>query len=128
MLDTDMVSFFIKNNPKTVRIKAAQHCKENLSISAITHAELIFGLRKNYSKQLDYWLAQILERFKVYAFDSAAALVYGDIRAKLEKSGTPLENMDMLIAATALSNNAILVSHNKKHFSKIKGLKIENWR
>jgi tRNA(fMet)-specific endonuclease VapC len=128
MLDTDMVSFFIKDNPKAVRIKVAQHCKEGLSISAITHAELIFGLRKNYSKQLDYWLGQVLERFKVYAFDSAAALVYGDMRAKLEKSGTPLENMDMLIAATALSNNAVLVSHNKKHFSKIKGLKIEDWR
>jgi tRNA(fMet)-specific endonuclease VapC len=127
LFDTDMVSFFIRNKPSNIRVKTAQHNDDDLCISAITYAELIFGLRKNYSKQLDYWLGEVMGKFRVFAFDSAAASIYGDIRAKLEKSGTPLDNMDIMIAATSLSNGAILVSHNTKHFAKIKGLKVEDW-
>jgi len=127
MLDTDTASFFMKDNPKSVRIKAAKHGKDELCISAITYAELMFGLKKNYSKQLDYWLNEILVKLKVIAFDDVSAVIYGDVRAMLEKSGLPLDNMDMLIASSAISANAVLVSHNIKHFSKIKGLKVEDW-
>ena len=127
LFDTDMVSFFMRNNPESVRIKVAQHENDDLCISTITYAELLFGLKKNYSKQLDSWLSEIFRKFRILAFDNNAALAYSDIRANLEKSGTPLDNMDMLIAASALSADAVLVSHNKKHFSKIKGLKVEDW-
>jgi tRNA(fMet)-specific endonuclease VapC len=122
-----MVSFFMRNNPKNVRIEVTRHEKDDLCISAVTYAELIFGLKKNYSKQLDFWLNEVLDKFKIFPFDDEAALSYGDIRAKLEKSGTPLDNMDLLIAACALSHKATLVSHNRKHFSIIKGLKVEDW-
>jgi tRNA(fMet)-specific endonuclease VapC len=127
LLDTDMVSYFMRNNPKKVRIEVTKHEKDALCISTISYAELIFGLKKNYSKQLDFWLNEVLSKFQIFPFDEAAALAYGDIRVKLEKSGTPLDNMDMLIAACALSHKATLVSHNRKHFSIIKGLKIEDW-
>ena len=53
--------------------------------------------------------------------------IYGKISVKLEKSGTPVGDMDLLIAASALSAGAVLVSHNISHFSGIKGLKIEDW-
>ena len=127
MFDTDTVSFFMKDNPKTVRIKAAKHNRDDFCISAITYAELMFGLKRNYSKKLDFWLHEILDKFQVVVFDETSSAIYGEIRTALEKSGSSLDNMDMLIAATALKAGAVLVSHNTKHFSKIKGLKVEDW-
>ena len=127
MLDTDTVSFFMKDNPKGVRAKAAKHSKDEFCISSITYAELMFGLKRNYSKQLDYWLHEVLDKFSIIAFDEASSVVYGEIRTNPEKSGSSLDSMDMLIAASALASGAVLVSHNTRHFSKIKGLKIEDW-
>jgi len=127
MLDTDTVSFFMKDNPKEVRIKVAKHKKDEFCISAITYAELMFGLKRKYSKQLDFWLNEVLNMFNVIAFDDVSSVIYGDIRTALEKSGNPLDNMDMLIAASALAHGAVLVSHNTKHFSKIKNLNVEDW-
>jgi len=127
MFDTDTISFFIKDNPKNIRLMAAKHGKDEFCISAITLAELYFGLKRNYSKQLDFWFHIILDKFKVIEFDDSSASIYGDVRALLEKSGEPLGNMDMLIAASALKAGAVLVSHNIRHFSKIKGLKVEDW-
>jgi len=127
MFDTDTVSFFMKDNPKEIRKKVAKHDKDNFCISAITCAELMFGLKKNYSEKLDFWLNEVLDRFRVISFDDASSIIYGEIRATLEKSGNPLDNMDMLIAASALAEKAILVSHNVKHFSKVKDLKVEDW-
>ena len=126
MFDTDTVSFFMKDNPKEIRKKVAKHNKDDFCISAITCAELMYGLKKNYSEKLDFWLNEVLDRFRVISFDDASS-IYGEIRATLEKSGNPLDNMDMLIAASALAAKATLVSNNVKHFSRVKGLKIEDW-
>ena len=127
MFDTDTVSFFMKNNPKEVRVEFAKHEKDEFFISSITYAELMFGLKKNYSKQLDFWLNEVYKKFKIIPFDETSSVIYGEIRANLEKSGNPFENMDVLIASSALAEKAVLVSHNIKHFSKVKGLKVEDW-
>ena len=127
MFDTDTANFFMKDNPKSVRKKAAEHDKDEFCISAITYAELVFGLKRNYSKQLDFWLKEILAKLNVIAFDDASAVIYADIRTMLEKSGQVPDNMDMHIASSAISAGAVLVSHNIKHFSKIKRLKVEDW-
>jgi len=127
MFDTDTVSFFMKDNPRKVRVNTAKHKKDEFCISAITYAELIFGLKRNYSKQLDFWLNEVLGMFNVIAFDETSCSFYGEIRTTLEKSGNPLDNIDLLIAASALAQGAVLVSHNIKHFSKIKELKVEDW-
>jgi tRNA(fMet)-specific endonuclease VapC len=127
MFDTDTVSFFMKDKPKSVRKKTAEHSKDEFCISAVTYAELMFGLKRNYSKQLDLWLHEVLGKFRIIAFDDVSAAAYGDIRAMAEKSGQPLDNIDMLIASSAIRAGAVLVSHNTKHFSKIKGLKTEDW-
>ena len=63
----------------------------------------------------------------IIAFDDSQSEFYGKIRFELEKSGTPLRDMDILIAATAISKGAILITHNKKHFSKIKKLETDDW-
>ena len=127
MFDTDTVSFFMKDNPKGVRIRVAKHYRDEFCISAITYAELMFGLKRNYSKQLDFWLHEVLDKFLIIAFDDTSSVFYGEIRTALEKSGSSLDNMDMLIAASALAKGSVLVSHNTKHFSKIKNLKVEDW-
>ena len=127
MLDTDIISFFIKDKPRAVRIQVAKHDRDEFCISAITYAELMFGLKRNYSKQLEFWLNEILDKFSVIAFDESSSVIYGNIRTALEKSGSPLDNMDMLIAASAIKTGAVLVSHNIRHFSKIKSLKVEDW-
>ncbi|MCL2880457.1 MAG: PIN domain-containing protein [Treponema sp.] len=127
MFDTDTVSFFMMDNPKNIRLKTSGHEKDEFCISAITYAELMFGLTRNYSKQLDFWLHEVVKKFSVIDFNDSAAVIYGNIRAALEKSGKLLDNMDMLIAASALSAKAILVTHNIRHFSKIKGLIAEDW-
>ena len=127
MFDTDIISFFMRDNPKNIRSMVAKHAQDKFCISVITLAELLFGLKRNYSKQLDLWLHEILDKFEVIAFDDTSASIYAEIRASLEKSGEPLDNMDLLIAATALKANAVLLSHNTRHFNKIKTLKVEDW-
>ena len=128
MFDTDTVSFFMKDNPKSLRPRVAKHEKDEFCISAITYAELMFGLKRNYSKQLDYWLHEVLDKFRVIPFEETSAGIYGEIRTILEKSGSSLDNMDMLIASSAIAAGAVLVSHNTRHFSKIRALTVEDWK
>ena len=127
MLDTDTVSFLIRKNPSVIK-NLIKHEDDEICISAISYAELCFGLEKKGSKKLFSEIGAIMGKLSIIAFDNAQSELYGKIRFDLEKSGTPLGDMDMLIAAAALSAGAILVSHNIKHFSRIKGIRVEDWR
>jgi len=126
MLDTDTVSLLVRKNPSLIK-NIIKHEDDEICISAITYAELRYGLEKKSSERLFNEVNALLGKLSIIDFDSSQSELYGKIRLKLEKSGTPLDNMDMLIAAAALSAGAILVSHNVKHFSRIQGLKIEDW-
>ncbi|MBL8527149.1 MAG: type II toxin-antitoxin system VapC family toxin [Burkholderiales bacterium] len=68
-----------------------------------------------------------MRHLTVIPWDAAAAEHYGDLRATLEKRGTPIGAMDLMIAAHARSLGAIMVTHNRRHFDKVPGLKVENW-
>ena len=126
LLDTDIVSLAVKENPSIIKNLKA-HKDDEFFISSITYAELMYGLEKKGSAKLADEVNVVLGKLLVEDFDINSAECYGKIRCSLEKMGTPLENMDVLIAATAMSIEAILVTHNIKHFSKIKGLKVEGW-
>jgi tRNA(fMet)-specific endonuclease VapC len=126
MFDTDMTSLLVRKNPSVIK-NLIKHEDNEICISVITYAELCFGLQKKGSEKLYTEVSAILEKLSIIDFDSSQSELYGKIRLKLEKSGTPIGDMDMLIAAAALSAGAILVSHNRKHFSKIDGLKVEDW-
>jgi tRNA(fMet)-specific endonuclease VapC len=84
-------------------------------------------LEKKQSDRLFSEVRPILGKLSIIDFNDSQSERYGKIRVELEKSGTPLGDMDMLIASAALSAGAILVTHNKKHFSKINGIKTEDW-
>ena len=126
LLDTDTVSHIVRNHSKVIK-NLIKHEDDEICISAITNAELFYGLEKKGSDRLFNEVRSIIGKCSIIDFDKSQSELYGKIRAKLEKAGSPLGDMDMLIAAAALSTGAILVSHNKKHFSKIKGLKVEDW-
>ncbi len=100
----------------------------DIGISTITVAELQYGVHKSArpTKNKEA-LEQFLLPLEIVEFDRAAANIYGEIRANLEKAGTPIGAMDMLIAAAAIANDLILVSNNIKEFTRIPELKLENW-
>ena len=128
MLDTDICIYIIKKKPKSVLNFFQRLQPEELSISAITFAELMNGAKK--SRQVEeniarlYELAELLE---IKPFDQKAAIAYGDVRSALEKKGNIIGSNDLLIAAHALSHDCILVTNNEEEFSRVDGLKIENW-
>jgi len=126
MLDTNTVSHFIKG-VDNVRNKIISVPMSALAISAITEGELLFGVaKKPDAKQLSMVVHEFLIRVDVLPWDSAAASCYGTLRADLQKKGKVLGNLDLLIAAHALSLGAMLIT-NDRAFTQVDGLKIEDW-
>lgn len=126
MLDTDIFSFLVDGRHPEVRRAVVRHQK-SVSISVLTYAEALFGARKKNSQRLESLVEMFREMFPVVQWTDAAADVYADIRRELESSGKPIGDMDMLIAATAIAGGFVLVTNNTRHFSRIKGLSLENW-
>lgn len=128
MLDTDISSYIIRNRPETVRARFSKLESGQLCLSAITHAELLYGVKSAGSgKAIGREVEDFVRRLDVLEWGSAAAEHYADIRVKLETAGTPIGNMDLMIAAHAKSIGAVLVTNNKKHFRRVGGLSVENW-
>jgi tRNA(fMet)-specific endonuclease VapC len=128
MLDTDMCSYIIKEHPESVRQRFQTLAMEQLCISVVTYAELIYGVERSSSKRVNRPIIEdFVRHLDVMDWDTEAADQYGVIRAELEAAGTPIGAMDMMIAAHAKSIKAVLVTNNQKHFTKVKGLKIDNW-
>jgi len=117
LLDTNICIYLIKQN-QTVVDRVNQIPFNQLFISTVTLAELEFGVRKSSFPEKN-WLAlnEFLIPFTLLVFDENAAIEYGIIRNDLEKMGTPIGSLDMLIAAHAKSFNLTLVTNNEKEFS-----------
>lgn len=128
MLDTNMCIYIIKKHPERVLKKFTSLEIGDLGISSITFAKLSYGVQKSQHQQKN---AKALEQFssplEIVLFDVDAANHYGNIRSYLEKKGTPIGSLDMMIAAHARCLNVTLVTNNKKEFSRVPHLKIENW-
>jgi tRNA(fMet)-specific endonuclease VapC len=128
MLDTDMCSYIIKEHPESVRQRFQTLAMEQLCVSVVTYAELIYGVERSSSKRINRPIIEdFVRHLDVMNWDTEAADQYGVIRAELEAAGTPIGAMDMMIAAHAKSIKAVLVTNNQKHFTKVKRLKIDNW-
>lgn len=128
MLDTNICIYAIKNKPEQVLNRLKENLHSGICISAITLAELKHGVEKsNYPDKNNMALLRFLSIMKVLPFTDIAANEYGKICAFLQKRGTIIGTMDMLIAAHAKSNNMILVTNNVKEFERIPDLQIENW-
>ncbi len=127
LLDTNVASYVIKGNMPRVREKLLGVSMAEVGISVVTEAELRFGVaRKPAAAQLRLAVDEFLLRVEILAWDSQAARHYAALRSALEDSGTPVGNLDLMIAAQALAVGVILVTHDRV-FHRIKHLKIEDW-
>jgi tRNA(fMet)-specific endonuclease VapC len=128
MLDTHMCIYIIKRHPANVLKKFTVLDVGDVCISSITLAELMYGVQKSHHQQKNKTaLEEFTSPLEVMPFDEEAAAHYGHIRASLEKKGLPIGSLDMMIAAHAQCLGSILVTNNKKEFSRVPHLKIEDW-
>jgi tRNA(fMet)-specific endonuclease VapC len=101
--------------------------RDEIAISAISEAELRFGIAKRKNERLQKELDRFLEIHTVLEFSSDHVPEYARLRLHLERAGTPIGGMDMLIAAQAIALDLVLVTNNEREFRRVPGLKIENW-
>ena len=127
VLDTNTLIYFFKGLGDVFKHMLAQSPSE-LSIPAVVLFELEVGIAKSTSpRKRKSQLQEITALVNVLPFGIAESKSAAQIRVKLEKQGLPIGPYDVLIAATALAKNMILVTHNQKEFGRIKELKIEDW-
>ncbi len=128
LLDTNICIYIIKRKPPNVIKRFNQINISQIGISSITLSELLYGVSKSSKpEQNQIALTQFIAPLEVLPYSDETAHHYGPLRAYLEKQGTPIGSLDMLIAAHALSINCTLITNNEKEFSRIPNLKINNW-
>lgn len=128
MLDTNICIFAIKHKPLTVIQRLLAHQPSEICISSITYAELCHGVEKSQVKERNRLaLITLLANIEILPFDDRAAEEYGRIRADLERKGTPIGPMHMLIAAHAKSQDMTVVTNNTREFERVQDLKLEDW-
>lgn len=127
LLDTNIVSYLLKNQCPILRSKFEAAGVKAMAISCITEAEVFFGITKKAgAPRLKIAAEEFFSTASVLPWDSAAARTYGLLRAAQERKGRPLSTEDLMIAAHAMSLNLILVTSDTA-FSFVDGLQIEDW-
>lgn len=127
LLDTNTCIYIINQRPPEVFKRFAGLRVGEVAISSITGAELGFGVEKSGSQRNRDALGKFLAPLDILPFDEAAMLAYGPLRAGLERAGTPIGALDLLIAAQALSLDLTLVTNNLREFERVPRLRLENW-
>lgn len=127
MLDTNIVIYVIKRRPREVLAVFNQHAGK-MAISAVTYGDLVHGVEKS-ARQVENLrvVEDFVSRLDVLPYTDKAAAHYGNIRADLERKGTPIGVNDLHIAGHARSEGLVLVSNNLREFACIDGLRLENW-
>lgn len=127
MLDTNIVIYVIKRRPLEILETFNAHAG-HLCISAITLSELLHGAEKSAQPEKDLrQVEDFISRLEVLPYGLKAAAHYGEIRANLEQSGTPIGVNDLHIAGHARSEGLVLVTNNLKEFERVNALRLENW-
>ncbi|HEY9905792.1 MAG TPA: type II toxin-antitoxin system VapC family toxin [Candidatus Sericytochromatia bacterium] len=128
LLDTNICIYIIKQKPPKVLEKFQTLTPSDVGVSSITVAELEYGAYKSQRQEQNRAaLSQFLIPLEILPFDERATQTYGQIRAQLERRGTVIGSMDMLIASQAISLGLTLVTNNVRELSQIPGLPLENW-
>jgi tRNA(fMet)-specific endonuclease VapC len=126
LLDADTVSYALRGQGQTAK-RILHHPPSELCISSITLAELGFGAESKKSQKLRRAIRSFISDVAVVPFDEAAAERFAVVAAGLARAGTPIGVLDTLVAAQALSLGLTVVTNNTRHFSRVQGLKVENW-
>lgn len=128
LLDTNICIYIIKKKPMQVLQRLRSRGIGEVCISSVTLAELEYGVARSLRPRENAdALAAFIAPLEVLPFDETAAACYGSIRADLERKGSPIGSLDMLIAAHALSRGLTLVTNNDREFARVTGLVVENW-
>lgn len=127
-LDTNTCIYFLNGKYESIKDRLMGLPPDRIKIPAIVKAELLLGALKRDRKETTLKkIEQFLSPFDIVPFSDAAAYEYGVIRYALELTGTPIGPNDLIIAASTIADNAILVTHHVKDFSKVSKLKMEDW-
>jgi tRNA(fMet)-specific endonuclease VapC len=128
LLHTNVVSYWMRGD-KGIIDRLREHAPSELSLSAITLAEIYYGIEKSPVKKKERWLKinKISSLLDQYYFDEAAAREYASIRVLLERGGIIISERDLQIASIAMANRLVVVTHNIKEFGRIEKLKVEDW-
>lgn len=127
LLDTNILSDVVRNPRGRVAACIARAGDAAVRTSIIVAAELRFGAAKKGSERLTIQLERILSLIDIQPFDAPADAAYARLRAELEAAGAPIGANDMLIAAQALATDCVVVTDNEREFSRVSGLRVENW-
>lgn len=131
LLDTNTVSYFLRNHSPALSDRLLGMAPEALAISVITAGELRFGLKRlapgQRANALGLRLEQILESFATLPLPPDAGKHYAATRAHLEAQGTPIGGNDLWIAAHALASDMTLITNNLREFQRVPGLRVEDW-
>ena len=117
----------INAKPPEVLERFRKYRMGEIGLCSVVAAELAYGVAKSGSARNRDALEMFLAPLIILPFDVAALWAYGDLRAELERKGTPIGALDTMIAAHALSNKSILVTNNSREFARVPGLGLENW-
>lgn len=126
LLDTNVVIALLNDATSTISRTAREHRPSDVYISAVLAHELFYGAYKSRRTEQNVTLIENL-RLEVLDFDSDDARKSGQVRAALASMGTPIGPYDVLIAGQALARDMILVTHNTAEFSRVSGLRVEDW-
>lgn len=128
LLDTSICIYIAKQKPMGVLARLQQLHPGEVGMSIITFLELVYGACKSQQQAANLQRIEDLERLiPVLPLDTTVSRHCGQMRADLERKGSPIGAYDLLIAAHALSQNLVLVTNNVREFRRVAGLRIENW-
>ena len=132
LLDTDILSNLFRRSPSpSVLRRIALTPVDEQATSSINLGELYYGARRlaaGGDELVERINSTLLPNLRVFHFDLSAARVYGELRAGLERAGTPIGDADTRIAAIALAQDLTVVTANTRHFSRVPALTVENWK
>ncbi|MGD9477111.1 type II toxin-antitoxin system VapC family toxin [Shinella sp. G-2] len=127
MLDTNVISDMVRNPDGLAARRVSSLDDDALCTSAIVASELRYGLRKSGAVALARRVEAVLGEMEILSYDAPVSFAYAQARSTLEKKGQPIGATDLFIAAHALSLDLTLVTANMREFSRVEGLKVENW-
>jgi len=127
LLDTNICITIINAKPAAVLERFKHYRLGEIGLCSVVAAELAFGVAKSGSARNRQALEMFLAPLTILPFDERASWAHGDLRAELERRGTPIGSLDTLIAAHALSLQAKLITNNIREFAQVPGLQVDNW-
>jgi tRNA(fMet)-specific endonuclease VapC len=128
LLETNVCAMYLNGRSASVRDRILSTPSDEMAVCSVVKTELFYGaMRSNNPTRTLERQQNFLGRFFSLPFGDEAALIGGQVRARLARAGTPIGSYDLLIAAIALANNLTLVTHNIREFERVEGLQIEDW-